>query len=80
MNARELLYKACEWQADTLRILEGLQVNKFEIKVEVPNGKEVDIDLTEEMKKGFRLALILIERHIRTFPVRYGVEDQESEE
>lgn len=80
MTPQDLLYKACTWHSRTLKMLEAMQGSELKITVEGQDGIRLDIEFTEEMRKGFITALVLIENHILTFPVRYGGEGQESGE
>lgn len=75
MKPQGLLYKACKWHSRTLKMLEAVQDSELKITVEGQDGTRLDIEFTEEMRKGFTTALILIEHHIQTFPVNYTLHE-----
>lgn len=79
MSQYEMLYLVCDWHANTLQVLKAMQNAEFEIKAHGQNGESVDIELTDEKKKGFEMALMLIEHHIRSFPVKYELDESETQ-
>lgn len=79
MSQYQMLHLVCQWHADTLHLLKAMQADGFEIKVTGENGESLDIELTDEKKKGFEMALMLIEHHIRSFPVKYELDESEDQ-
>ena len=77
MSQYQMLHLVCQWHANTLQVLKAMQNAEFEIKAHGQNGESVDIEITEENRKGFNLALALIEQQIRSFPVNYELDEPE---
>ena len=71
------LYQICEWHAYVMQALEAMLDDRMEIAAKTAQGERIVLELSEEEKRGFKIALTLIRVPLSEFPLEYSTGEEQ---